>query len=43
MAFDHYSEAGQEKSAAAHYELMPMEEIAALPVPQLWCCAPTLP
>lgn len=50
--FELYSEAGQEKSAAAHYDLMSMEDIAALPVSQLargdcllllWCCAPTMP
>lgn len=50
--FDLYSEAGNKKSAEAHYATMAMEDIAALPVGKLargdclmllWCCAPTLP
>lgn len=31
-AFEQYSEAGQGKSAQAHYDCMPLAEIAALPV-----------
>lgn len=50
--FDLYSEKGTEKSAAAHYELMSWDELAALPVGHLaranaplllWACAATLP
>ncbi|WP_213287551.1 MT-A70 family methyltransferase [Bradyrhizobium sp. sGM-13] len=33
--FDLYSKAGEEKSAAAHYELMTLHDIKALPVSQL--------
>lgn len=50
--FDLYSEAGNKKSAAAHYDTMALAEIMALPVGHLcradcllllWSCAPTLP
>lgn len=50
--FDLYSAAGDAKSAAAHYDTMSFDELAAMPVGQLarghclmamCCCAPTLP
>jgi N6-adenosine-specific RNA methylase IME4 len=50
--FELYSDKGAAKSAAAHYDLMEWDAIAALPVGQLarrdcllvlWACAPTLP
>jgi N6-adenosine-specific RNA methylase IME4 len=34
-SFENWSEAGEEKNAKAHYECMPTEEIARLPVGQL--------
>lgn len=51
-SFSLYSESGEEKSAQAHYDCMPIEEIAALPVGDLvganswlllWATAPMLP
>jgi len=51
-AFSLYSEEGEEKSAQAHYDCMPIDEIAALPVGHLvgahswlllWATAPMLP
>jgi N6-adenosine-specific RNA methylase IME4 len=50
--FDLYSEKGEGKSAQAHYDCMPLDEIARLPVGQLvgadawifsWATAPLLP
>jgi N6-adenosine-specific RNA methylase IME4 len=50
--FELYSELGEEKSAAAHYELMDLEAIQALPIGELadvncllllWTVAPLLP
>lgn len=50
--FELYSDAGEEKSAQAHYRCMPLNEIKALPVSQLargdcilwlWATAPMLP
>lgn len=49
--FDLYSNAGNDKSPAAHYKLMTWPQIKALPVGQLcradtlvlnWCCAPSM-
>lgn len=50
--FELYSEAGNEKSASAQYDIMSWDDLGALPIGHLakanailllWACAPTLP